>query len=64
MLTEVLTKMENREIVMLGISIETKELCCCDSKDCLLSRIYFYVLVNTAILSECSPVREGGGGCK
>ena len=49
--------MENREIVMLGISIETKELCCRDSKDCLLYRIYLYVLDNTAILSECSPFR-------
>ena len=55
-------KMENREIVsMLGISIETKELCCRDSKDCVLYRIYLYVLDNTAILSECSPFREGGG---
>ena len=53
--------MENREIVMLGISIETKELCCRDSKDCLLYRIYVYALDNTAILSECSPFREGGG---
>ena len=54
--------MENREIVMLGISIETKELCCRNSKDCLLYRIYLYVLdkINTAILSECSPFREGG----
>ena len=60
LLTEVLTKMENREIVMLGISIETKELCCRNSKDCLLYRIYLYVLDNTAILSECSPFREGG----
>jgi len=64
LLTEVLTKMENREIVMLVISIETKELCCRNSKDCLLYRIYLYVLdnINTAILSECSPFREGGGG--
>ena len=63
-LTEVLTKMaiENREIVMLGISIETKELCCRDSKDCLLYRIYLYVLDNTAILSECSPFREAPRG--
>jgi len=60
LLTEVLTKMENREIVMLGISIETKELCCRDLNDCLLYRIYLYVLDNTAILSECSPFREGG----
>ena len=59
-----LTKMENRERVMLGISIETKELCCRDLKDCLLYRIYLYVLdnINTAILSECSPFREGGEG--
>ena len=54
--------MENREIVMLGISIETKELCCRDSKDCLLYRICLYVLENTTILSECSPFRERGGG--
>ena len=53
--------MENREIVMLGISIETKELCCRDLKDCLLSRIYLYVLDNTAIFkSECSPSERGG----
>ena len=56
-----LTKMENREIVMLGISIETKELCCRDWKYCLLYRIYVYVLDNTAILSKCSPFRGGGG---
>ena len=43
LLTEVLTKMENREIVMLGISIETKELCCRNSKDCLLYRIVFKI---------------------
>ena len=45
-----------------GISIETKELCCRDLNDCLLYRIYLYVLDNTAILSECSPFRERGGG--
>ena len=63
--------MENREIVMLGISIETKELCCRDLNDCLLYRIYLYVLDNTTILSECSLFRarererereRGGGG--
>jgi len=54
--------MENREIVMLGISIETKERCCRDSKDYLLYRIYLYVLDNTAILSECSPFRAREGG--
>ena len=57
--------MENTEIVMLVFSIEKKELCCHDSKDYLLYRIYLYVLdnINTAILSECSPfrAREGGG---
>jgi len=58
--------MENREIGMLGISIETKELYCRNSKYCLLYRIYLYVLDNTAILSKCSPSRESkrGGGYK
>ena len=42
--------MENREIVMLGISIETKELCCRGLKDCLLYGIYLYILDKTAIL--------------
>ena len=39
--------MENIEIiiVMLGISIETKELCCRDLNDCLLYRIYLYIYI-------------------
>ena len=53
--------MENREIVMLGISIETKELCCRDSKDCLLYRIYLYVLDNTANIKRMFPLQRGGG---
>ena len=61
-----LTKMENREIVMLVISIETKELCCRNSKVCLLYRIYLYVLDNTAILKANVPPseHERGGGYK